>query len=1091
MSDTPVRSYRPRPGGAGIYYADEGGSLNLHAGFLPTPAPAPAPAAISLAETWSTHPGIFLFLGRPAQREARFRAELAALLADPAYGGAGVIWIDDPAAPPETWLVYTLRPERRGAVGALGAAAFFAFGSYGLVVQHGGAVRLEPERPALVVEPPPGSPFTAFLTIRQGTTKLPYSAGPLRVVLGGPAAGRLELALTVPAGAPRDLPGVDLLDIGLRYFYLDPRFPVLGRVSSQRYPIFDTSATPLRLLASLDPLRPLEGPRSSIAFTAGQVIPSFFRTNLGRRLALVPDDARLVFAPRPLRHAPDERAPFYLVPDGSFTVRPMEEEQQRFDLLCGTAGTEYFGVVGNGTIRFIPGRPAFAPTFRPDLAEDTAGAGDGPPPLDAFATTAWVQVAGDTRLTYYAQPVGAELFMSNNGSPILSYREAQAGEVPPLDDPVDAVFPMVPYAGLSGGLAPSARLEQRVLAPFRRRLIYAISQELPPLLGAAAADDAEETCATPQGLLGRFRDNMREWLSLTLARQSGKELSFDQIAEPLRSALLTSQQFLVISNATQIRKFFATNTAVGVAGWDFDLHPDRWRASETMIVIKNFPRSLDELAADSSRWVLPREFNADPADASARLQAMVKAARKRARNDDGSVRDGDLLFFAETVASDPGWNGILFLNIPLPLEALPSALAGLAAGIDPARFSAHHLGISQAPLDPLVPPPDSSFFGLISYPPNGEPDPAPGEGGGDYDFQVLRLQTRFVNSQPVSFSAQIALAVRRLFQAVADREVAPGTLAPDDNLILEGAMQRQGGAAAYSFALPSEVSYKLDDLVLPRVRIARAEFLTVSDGSTGTPPGTVQARFDLAGSLEFVAALKDMEGKACDLFSYSALAFSGLAVRMAFPAATPAARTLTFAPDDVRFDGDRSTVRESSLARHFPLKITRLLAGTEQKGLGLIPLDHPVDAQDVSAPWYALAFDLNLGTPGALAADIGFTAEMAVAWSPFTGTSQPRVSVGLKLPRASGKRNEISIMGLLKLKMRRLQLVRTEREPGNPTTTSFQILMNGVTLNLFSKSLPPGASFDFILFGPDDEATVDTLGWYAAYVKEASPTPQK
>jgi hypothetical protein len=42
--------------------------------------------------------------------------------------------------------------------------------------------------------------------------------------------------------------------------------------------------------------------------------------------------------------------------------------------------------------------------------------------------------------------------------------------------------------------------------------------------------------------------------------------------------------------------------------------------------------------------------------------------------------------------------------------------------------------------------------------------------------------------------------------------------------------------------------------------------------------------------------------------------------------------------------------------------------------------------------------------------------------------------------------------------------------------------LNGMTLKFLSKSLPPGASFDFYLFG--DPNGSNKLGWYGAYVRD-------
>ena len=103
--------------------------------------------------------------------------------------------------------------------------------------------------------------------------------------------------------------------------------------------------------------------------------------------------------------------------------------------------------------------------------------------------------------------------------------------------------------------------------------------------------------------------------------------------------------------------------------------------------------------------------------------------------------------------TDPAWNGILFLNAYVPLDGFPPELAGLAAGIDPARFLAHHVGVNQTPLAADLTQQDSSLFGLINY-----TDDRPLATSG-YDFTVRSLKIRFANSAIASFTSRIALAL--------------------------------------------------------------------------------------------------------------------------------------------------------------------------------------------------------------------------------------------------------------------------------------------------------------------------------------------
>jgi hypothetical protein len=82
------------------------------------------------------------------------------------------------------------------------------------------------------------------------------------------------------------------------------------------------------------------------------------------------------------------------------------------------------------------------------------------------------------------------------------------------------------------------------------------------------------------------------------------------------------------------------------------------------------------------------------------------------------------------------------------------------------------------------------------------------------------------------------------------------------------------------------------------------------------------------------------------------------------------------------------------------------------------------------------------------------------------------------MPGSSGAANELSLMGVLKLTIYRLQLLHANNE--------FVLKLTGMTLKVMGKTLPPGATFDFFLFGdPAAAGGVTSLGWYGAYKRPA------
>ena len=93
------------------------------------------------------------------------------------------------------------------------------------------------------------------------------------------------------------------------------------------------------------------------------------------------------------------------------------------------------------------------------------------------------------------------------------------------------------------------------------------------------------------------------------------------------------------------------------------------------------------------------------------------------------------------------------------------------------------------------------------------------------------------------------------------------------------------------------------------------------------------------------------------------------------------------------------------------------------------------------------------------------------------------MSVGLKLPGSTGARNAITVEGVLKITMFAVQLIFDGR--------AYLLRLTGIALSVFGKKLPPGASFDLIVFGdPDPAAGANSLGWYGAYKKDQAPPGQ-
>ena len=137
---------------------------------------------------------------------------------------------------------------------------------------------------------------------------------------------------------------------------------------------------------------------------------------------------------------------------------------------------------------------------------------------------------------------------------------------------------------------------------------------------------------------------------------------------------------------------------------------------------------------------------------------------------------------------------------------------------------------------------------------------------------------------------------------------------------------------------------------------------------------------------------------------------------------------------------------------------------------------------NLSYPWYGLIYELDLGSVGALAGKIGLTWSMIVAWSPNPNNYQ--VYLGLKLPGSSSGKTEVVIQGVIKIMFQRIIMI--VNDPGDGSTINYVLLLKNIQLKFLSLSLPPKGQTEIVIFGASTAGSArNTLGWYAAYAKQA------
>lgn len=1039
------------------------------AAFVPAD-PAAAPSTLTLADTQGPWPGTVVFLPCATALDAGLGGRVQAFIGAHAPTPS-LLWVPAPATDPATWNAVAVAIAAGTTTGLAGVPA----GSLALWIGAGCTVALDPAGDALVLTPP--APPWARLTAGAGAASWSTAGTPVTLPLAGAQTGCLTTSITLDTSASGG--DLDRLDVGLRVFTPGPATALLqDRLASWRFPVFVPGGT-LPVQVSIDPLAPTAPGRTQLGLVppgadSGPELGSYYTTTNGLAVGLTPlpePPAALVPAVRALSAVPAASDPLYLVPSGAFgvTVRDGGGTAQTGpqQLACGTSGLEYVTLAQPGSqVWFQPGGPALATSHG---LEDTA-------------TTAYAAVFGPEgeALTYNAQPDSAATFAPSGDQGVLRFLELAGQRLP--DSSAPAWFPMAPFAGVADAdAATHAAVELTALAPARRRIVGGASEATrrrpPPRTGQSGPT---VVATTPQGLVGEFVDGVLSTLDMIRTQAGAHVVTIADVSPALGEALQSSQLFLVVSDPTALGTSPAVDWTVSIPAlpggdateqWTFDAGgPADWQAHETLLIVKHAGKALETLAADTSAWTAGAAFNGGTSGVAAAQRVLLAAIATAREHADAQPPHPEFLPFLELIADDR-WQGVLLINCAMPLAALPSQLAGLAAGIVQSAFTAHHVGLTLTPVTEgaggALAQSDSSVFGLIAY---ASPTTAAASAG-PYAFVVASLLVRFANSAVVDFASDVDLLVDELFGDPVTLEAADA-----DVLTLRGVYQQQGGASAYTFSTTADNRFKATSGVLDVVDVASAQFVTV------VPPGAGQAvsAFLLSGSIAFLEPTGDPT-TAFDLFSYAPLAYANLRIEIGYTPGDPTKDVYTFDAAKVSLDPARSATRDQSLFASFPLTPTALVqvpasgdpSPATPKSLGFAGVAAPVGQGVLSAPWFGIVSTLGLGSAGALAAEAGFQASLLTAWAPGSPTS-PNVAVALKLPGTGSGGKLLSLESVLKLKIGDLELTRA----GDGT---YVLSLDRITLSVLVLTFPPSGQLTARLFADPTGKDHTTLGWFAGY----------
>ncbi len=372
--------------------------------FLPYQAAPHGESTLTLLQTWTTIPGIYLFLKVEPEVlvQVDFEPAMRQFLRDPAFVDVRFLWIENPNAPLNTWRFNHLvvEPTEEHHTSKVRWPTHFDVRNYTFSIAGGTSIALN------ALEQPTGfilrrhRPDGFVWVSGYGAHRLSSVGEQVALSMQGQFAGCLQFDFEVnKQGTPPEsfgYPDLAHLDIGFRLFMRDPDFPTTGDrfdLSSHRYPLIDeASENPLgydyypdtiAFKASLDLLYPLDPDRTQLIFQplTGRFeptgIPSAYRTNLGYSVHLfpVPGESCLQFASRPTTLGDEGRdqEPLYLVPAGSYGLQipryassgDVVDLIPEANVICGVSGVEYIKVTSEPPAipHFVPGQPAFAPSY--------------------------------------------------------------------------------------------------------------------------------------------------------------------------------------------------------------------------------------------------------------------------------------------------------------------------------------------------------------------------------------------------------------------------------------------------------------------------------------------------------------------------------------------------------------------------------------------------------------------------------------------------------------------------------------------------------------------------------------------------------
>lgn len=659
---------------------------------------------------------------------------------------------------------------------------------------------------------------------------------------------------------------------------------------------------------------------------------------------------------------------------------------------------------------------------------------------------------------------------------------------------------------------------------------------------SAVVFDVKNKDVTPQGFELAVANGLRRYTfakTATVEGENGQKILELEVTirNQLLAGLFQQNDFVMVLPTRQILDQSRQSvtgidikTKVQLGDWGFELDivdnskppipdPSDPKAvnNSTVMILKYRKGSIDELIEQSHLWdnekLLSKEWIKHA------REAMQKWREKVTENE--GERGYDII---RKILESPDWTGVLLINPVIDLNALPSSLQGLVAGIDMKLFRGHHLGFSQNKVvtygdeGPRIE--KSSLFGLIDYQDDSDFERKDDNGTKNvFDFKVQKLQVLLNNSEVKDFICRIKVKTPHFFDDKI-KKVNGGAELPhqaggnEQNDVVFGILGRYvsfiddhgNKVGRYSFIhdkpieLVHESNKFFKQLTIDRIEVRTTSVEPVdqekavaqrllSGGDPGeTPDETKKIKTELV--LDTTIAFKDDIGAEFlkDVFSFDALGVNGVSIPFSVDVERYGKRwkTGSWGPEArLAFEGislstDPSKRRGDSLLSRFPIKFKGFQffdSGREPKELDYMTLVPRTSSLPVKFK-YGLEWDVDFGS---LAKLLGFDADLKgtllTGWSPDK-VGWSKFAVGLRFDGKGGDRLDLALGSALRIQAGYFDMFNV----GSGADTQSYLVASDLRIKIFSQWLPSNDKDKFgIVLAPNPKDPLGgPLGWMLA-----------